>query len=42
MIRELVKYIHDVGEGQFFLATAGMKNVDGISEALEKAVEFVN
>ncbi|MEO8235599.1 MAG: alanine--tRNA ligase [Flavobacterium sp.] len=41
VIKELGKYIEGNGGGQPFFASGKGKNVTGIKEALEKAVEFV-
>lgn len=42
VIRELGKFIDGNGGGQPFFASGKGKNVGGIKEALEKAVEYVN
>jgi alanyl-tRNA synthetase len=41
VIRELGKYIDGNGGGQPFFASGKGKNVSGIKEALEKAIDFV-
>ena len=41
VIRELGKYIDGNGGGQPFFASGKGKNVLGIKEALEKAIDFI-
>ncbi len=41
MIREAAREINGGGGGQAYLATAGGKNVDGISKAIDKIIEML-
>jgi len=42
IVKELGKYIQGGGGGQAFFATAGGKHPHGMTEALSKAIDFVN